>query len=424
MRSPLIRTYPFNITLRLPPRCPIVFGKNLSRLFLFTLCKINFEVLLHEYEENWQTFLCLSGNIKKRNVFLPLQLTEDIARRTDVDKYAKKVSFSGFVNLFLYSATTSHANEFSLRKISRDSKRKRIADLFNMEHVGVSSLSEYLSSTNIEPFLMLFHRFIVIAKDKVSQHHWKYRNVEIFDTTYLGYLKSLADGKVSEIPIRLTLKINGATLLPSEAILDMENGGDNGVFMEMVYTVDEGKIYVFDRGFTELSVMYEVTENNNYFITRMVKGYREVIIKRRRQQIGAVRNELRLVADDDVLVGADNNEGQRIYRKIIFEDERKKQLVFLTNLWTLDPWEIAVIYRMRWLIEIVFRWLKSWLGLTHLISRSWNGIMIEVLLLLVLMALLVMIYVMSHGINSKMSLCEALSTLRGILDYWLMPDDT
>ena len=102
-----------------------------------------------------------------------------------------------------------------------------------MEHVGISSLSEYLSSTNIEPFLMLFHRFIVIAKDKVSQHHWKYRNVEIFDTTYLGYLKSLADGKVSEIPIRLTLKINGATLLPSEAILDMENGGDNGVFMEM-----------------------------------------------------------------------------------------------------------------------------------------------------------------------------------------------
>ena len=80
-----------------------MFGKNLSRLFLFTLCKINFEVLLHEHEENWQTFLRLSGNIKKRNRFLPLQLTEDIARRTDVDKYAKKVSFSGFVNLFLYS---------------------------------------------------------------------------------------------------------------------------------------------------------------------------------------------------------------------------------------------------------------------------------------------------------------------------------
>ena len=48
--------------------------------------------------------------------------------------------------------------------------------------------------------------------------------------------------------------------------------------------------------------------------------------------------------------------------------------MFLTNLWTLDPWEIAAIYRMRWMIEIVFRWLKSWLGLIHLISRNWNGI--------------------------------------------------
>ena len=130
------------------------------------------------------------------------------------------------------------------------------------------------------------------------------------------------------------------------------------------------------------------------------------------------------MADDDVLVGADDNEGQRIYRKIVFEDEEQKRLVFLTNLWTLDPWEIAAIYRMRWMIEIVFRWLKSWLGLIHLISRNWNGIMIEVLLLLVLMALLIMIYVMSHGVNSKVSLCEALTILRGILDHWLIPDDT
>ena len=293
-----------------------------------------------------------------------------------------------------------------------------------MEGVAVSSLSEYLSSTDIDPFDMLFCRTAAIARDKVSQHHWKYQNAEIFDTTYLGYLKLLTDGKMKEIPIRLTLRINGATLIPSDAVLDMENGGDNSVFMEMVYTVDEGRIYVFDRGFTELMVMYEITENNNYFITRMVSGYKEVTVRRRTQQLGVAINGLVLIAEDDVLVGADDNEGQRIYREIVFEDEKQKRLVFLTNLWALDPWEIAAIYRMRWMIEIVFRWLKSWLGLIHLISRNWNGIMIEVLLLLVLMALLIMIYVMRHGINSKLSLCEALNMLRGILDYWLIPDDT
>ena len=185
-----------------------------------------------------------------------------------------------------------------------------------MEGAAVSSLSEYLSSTDIEPFLMLFHKIAVIARDKVSQHHWKYRNVEIFDTTYLGHLKLLTDGQMKEIPIRLTLRINGATLIPYDAVLDMENGSDNGVFMEMVYTVDEGRIYVFDRGFTELMVMYEIAENNNYFVTRMVSGYKEVTVRRRTRQIGAVRDALMLELDDDVLVGAEDNEGQRSTGKL------------------------------------------------------------------------------------------------------------
>jgi hypothetical protein len=38
---------------------------------------------------------------------------------------------------------------------------------------------------------------------------------------------------------------------------------------------------------------------------------------------------------------------------------------------------IVLLYRFRWLIELFFRWLKCVLSCRHLVSRSENGVQIQ-----------------------------------------------
>ena len=51
--------------------------------------------------------------------------------------------------------------------------------------------------------------------------------------------------------------------------------------------------------------------------------------------------------------------------------------------------ELAELYRLRWQIEIFFRFLKQYLGYEHLVSRSENGIRVMVWMSLIAALLLV-----------------------------------
>ncbi len=62
----------------------------------------------------------------------------------------------------------------------------------------------------------------------------------------------------------------------------------------------------------------------------------------------------------------------------------------MTSLLDLPVEHVCLLYFYRWVIEILFRWLKHMLGLAHLVSHSPNGIMMQVVATLLVYALLVL----------------------------------
>jgi IS4 transposase len=50
----------------------------------------------------------------------------------------------------------------------------------------------------------------------------------------------------------------------------------------------------------------------------------------------------------------------------------------VTNLLDVPAEIIAILYQYRWTIEIFFRYFKHLLGCRHLLSRSQNGIKLQV----------------------------------------------
>jgi hypothetical protein len=53
-------------------------------------------------------------------------------------------------------------------------------------------------------------------------------------------------------------------------------------------------------------------------------------------------------------------------RRVKFYDaERRKTLVFLTNNFDITAFEVALLYKNRWKIELFFKWIKQ-----HLVSQN------------------------------------------------------
>lgn len=66
-----------------------------------------------------------------------------------------------------------------------------------------------------------------------------------------------------------------------------------------------------------------------------------------------------------------------------------QEIVLLTSLLELSADQICLLYRYRWTIEIVFRWLRQTLELDHLMSHHPVGIIRQILTALIVWGLLV-----------------------------------
>jgi len=63
--------------------------------------------------------------------------------------------------------------------------------------------------------------------------------------------------------------------------------------------------------------------------------------------------------------------------------------MLITSLLDLSADQICLLYRYRWTIEIVFRWLRQTLELDHLMSHDPVGIVRQILVALIVWGLLV-----------------------------------
>ena len=63
------------------------------------------------------------------------------------------------------------------------------------------------------------------------------------------------------------------------------------------------------------------------------------------------------------------------YRVVYFWDtESKTEFRIAMNLWSLPDEEVAELYQQRWGIEDLWKFLKIYLSLDQLITKSVNGI--------------------------------------------------
>jgi hypothetical protein len=139
---------------------------------------------------------------------------------------------------------------------------------------------------------------------------------------------------------------------------------------------EPGAFYVIDRGYMDFKRLNLIAGAGAFFVTRAKDNLRFS-----RQRSLPVNGSADVRSDQ---IGRPTLAKARtafpaLLRKVhYFDAERERDLVFLTNHLEIPALTVALIYRLRWRIELFFRWIKGHLRIKHYYGTSPNAVKTQI----------------------------------------------
>jgi putative transposase len=143
--------------------------------------------------------------------------------------------------------------------------------------------------------------------------------------------------------------------------------------------IQAGTTYVFDKGYCRFDWWQKINDSKAFFVTRAKHRIRLRAFKHRslRKRKG---DGFKILTDDEVkLVSKGDSRLPIPLRRIKFRRENGGVIRLLTNDLTRTAIEIAALYKSRWQIELLFRWIKQHLDIRKFLGASENAIRLQVL---------------------------------------------
>jgi IS4 transposase len=143
--------------------------------------------------------------------------------------------------------------------------------------------------------------------------------------------------------------------------------------------IQAGTTYVFDKGYYRFDWWQKINDSKAFFVTRPKTTMRLRKIRQRtnRRRIG---DGFKIIADDEVkLVSKGDSRLPIPLRRIKLRRDTGGMITLLTNDPTRTAVEIGALYKSRWQIELLFRWIKQHLDIRKFLGTNDNAIRLQVL---------------------------------------------
>ena len=139
---------------------------------------------------------------------------------------------------------------------------------------------------------------------------------------------------------------------------------------------EAGAFYVMDRGYVDFERLYVFTLSSAFFVVRTKSN---VILQRRYSH--PVDRTTGVRSDHTVILTAFGSAS--VYpdtlRRVSYLDvDTRKRFKFLTNNFTLPAVTIAQIYKLRWQVELFFKWIKQHLRIKAFYGTSENAVKTQI----------------------------------------------
>lgn len=172
-----------------------------------------------------------------------------------------------------------------------------------------------------------------------------------------------------------------------------------------------GAFYVMDRGYVDFARFRRIEQSRAFFITRAKRRLDCRVIQRSSvDPSGPIRR--------DQLIRLRGPKSRRLYpttlRRIRYIDPKTgKKFTFLTNHLTLDALAIALLYRKRWKIELLFKWMKQHLHIQAFFGTTPNAVKTQ-------LWIAVIVFVLIHRLKHRLGLRQTPNEIAQILGVMIM----
>lgn len=138
---------------------------------------------------------------------------------------------------------------------------------------------------------------------------------------------------------------------------------------------ESGYYYIFDRGYNNFKMLYRIHQIEAYFVVRAKKNLQYKTIKWKRRM---PKNVL-----SDIMIELTGFYPKQYYPNRLrlvryWDEEQKREFVFLTNAMDISALQVAQLYKNRWQVELFFKWLKQHLKIKKFWGTTENAIRIQI----------------------------------------------
>jgi len=195
------------------------------------------------------------------------------------------------------------------------------------------------------------------------------------DATVIDLCASVFDWakfRTTKGAVKLHLLLDHDGYLPCYAVIT--EGRVHEIQVARKLKLQRGTMLVIDRGYTDYDWFQCLTAEEVHFVTRLKDNATYIVVERREAKGDGMLSDEIIVLEKQA--GSDD---APFLRRIRYRDEDKqRELVFLTNHLDLPATTVAAIYKERWQIELLFKALKQNLRIKTFVGTTANALKTQI----------------------------------------------
>lgn len=340
-----------------------------------------------------------------------------LVKQQDADRYCKRCKSWEHLISMLYCIMN---NCTSLREVTQGIAA--YGDKLN--HLGLSYTPprSTLSDANLnrsEAFFGLLYQKLYQRYQELLSDSQKdkalLKRIFLIDSTTISLFKAIMkcvgrktlDGK-NKGGIKVHTMLNAFEQVP-QLIHFSEAATHDHTFLSKV-NLKPHQIAVFDRAYVDYLQYAKWTKQSIHFVTRL----KDNAVYQGLEDLDILDDcSTSYIKDEKISIRYKDEqkiEQTLILRRVVYYDEEKKRLLqFLTNIFDMSTQEIGQLYKLRWQIELLFKQLKQNFPLKYFLGDNENAIKIQIWCTLIANLLFTVI---RKGIKQKISFSNLVSFAR------------
>ena len=316
--------------------------------------------------------------------FLDKREIRKIAQKHAAERYVKKFTTYNHVIVMLFVALEGYHS-------IRETILGLLANAHKLSHLGLSYLvkrstfseaNQRRSSKVFEDIYMSVYRkhACSLADSRLSEAELK--RLYIMDSTTITLFKDILRG-VGRNPKEGKKKggIKAHTIIKASEnvpclIRYSEAVRHDHMFLKEVFRLPKGTIITFDKGYVDYAQYEAFSQQSIWYVTRLKAN---ALYKAREEFDIPDDADSGILKDEEIILYyGRNKEQEHRSRRIAYWDSVNNRLFeFITNNFELPAEKVALIYKKRWQIELLFKQLKQNFPLKYFLGDNENAIEIQ-----------------------------------------------